>query len=72
MQEEYQKYARLAVRTEAAKTLLVWLSRSSYTESSLEDNDRSNSVAKSINVRECCSNGVVESVRTSGTSTYIG
>jgi len=43
------------VRTEALTTLLIWLSRSSYTESSLKDSDRSNSVDKDVNVRECCS-----------------
>jgi hypothetical protein len=59
------------VRTEAIKTLLSWLSRSSYTESSLEDNDRSNSVDKSINLCECYSNGVGR-VRRSGAKAYIG
>lgn len=59
------------VRTEAVKTLLSWLSRSLYTESSLEDNDRSNSVDRSINVCECYSNGVGR-VRESGVKAYIG
>ena len=59
------------LRTEAVKTLLSWLSRSSYTESSLEVNDCSNSVDKSINVFECYSNGVGR-VRRSGARAYIG
>ncbi|KAF8271849.1 hypothetical protein EI94DRAFT_491554 [Lactarius quietus] len=59
------------VRTEAVKTLLSWLSRSSYTDSSREDNDRSNSVDKSINIRECFSNEV-ECVRRGGAKAYIG
>lgn len=62
---------RRPVRTEAVKTLLSRLSRSSYTESSLEDNDRSKSVDKSINVCECYSNGV-GCVRRCGAKAYIG
>ena len=58
------------VRTEAVKTLLSWLSRSSYTELSLEDNDRSNSVDKSINICECFSNEV-ERIRSGVARAYV-